>query len=65
MSELRAYMQDVRGAKMCSRGTRDWFVRHGLDWDDFLKNGIPVSKLYEIGDPMGIAVAEVACGRRQ
>lgn len=63
-SEVRAYMRDVRAVHMCSRGTREWFERHNLDWSDFLKNGVPVEILDAIGDPMGIAVAEAARGRQ-
>lgn len=50
---------------MCSRGARKFFIRHGLDWSDFLKNGIPASKLEATGDYMALQVVEVARGRQQ
>lgn len=56
-------MRDIRRAKMCSRGTRDFFRRHGLDFDDFLTNGIPAEKLEATGDAMAARVCEVARGR--
>lgn len=56
-------MRDIRAAKQCSRGTRTFFKRHGLDWDDFLTNGIPAEKLEATGDHMAIRVCEVARGR--
>lgn len=63
--ELIITMRDIRAAKMCSRGTRAFFQRHGLDWTDFLKNGIPAEKLAATGDPMALQVVEVARGRKQ
>lgn len=63
--ELIITMRDIRAAKMCSRGTRAFFQRHGLDWSAFLKNGIPAEKLAATGDPMALQVVEVARGRKQ
>lgn len=58
-------MDDVRSVKMCSRGTRDFFKKHDLDWSDFLQNGIPADKLAATGDPMALQVVEAARGRQQ
>lgn len=63
--ELIITMNDIRAAKMCARGTRAFFQRHGLDWTDFLKNGIPAEKLAATGDPMALQVVEVARERRK
>lgn len=51
-SEPRAYIRHLRAEKMCSRGSRDWWKAQGLDWGDFVANGIPVSRLEEIGGPL-------------
>lgn len=56
-------MRDIRTAKMCSRGTRAFFMRHGLDFADFVVNGIPAERLEATGDAMAIRVCEVARGR--
>lgn len=53
-SELRVYMRHLRMAHQCSRGARDWFASNGLDWSDFVTNGVPVSVLEAIGDPIAI-----------
>lgn len=58
--ELIITMRDIRAAKMCSRGARTFFKRHGLDWTDFLKNGIPAWKLAATGDAMALQVVEAA-----
>ena len=56
-------MRDIRAAKMCSRGSRAFFIRHGLDFSDFVANGILAEKLEATGDAMAIRVCEVARGR--
>lgn len=56
-------MRDIRAARQCSRGTRAFFIRHGLDFNDFLTNGIPAEKLEATGDHMALRVCEVARGR--
>ena len=53
-------MKHVRIARMCSGGAREFFKRHNLDWYDFLKNGIPASKLEELGDGVGLECVKVA-----
>lgn len=41
----------------CARGGREFFRRHGLDWGDFLRNGIPASRLEATGDGLALALA--------
>lgn len=57
-------MEHMRKARMCSRGVREFFVQHELDWSDFLKNGIPASRLAATGDAMALRVVEVARGQQ-
>jgi len=56
-------MRDIRRAKMCSKGAREFFARHNLDWSEFLRNGIEEDKLLNTGDAMARRVVEVARGR--
>lgn len=58
-------MRDIRAARMCSRGARAFFVRHNLDFNDFLTNGIAAEKLEATGDAMAARVCEVARGREK
>lgn len=53
-------MRDVRAAKMCSRGARVFFEKHGLDWQTFLKAGIKSDVLEKINDGMANQVIKVA-----
>ena len=57
-------MRDVRAAKMCSAGAREFFRRHQLDWLQFQKSGISIDKLEATGDAMALRVVEVARERR-
>lgn len=57
-------MRHIREAKFCSRGTRAFFQQHGLDWNKFLKEGIPSKELIETGDVMALQVVRVANGRK-
>lgn len=43
-------IDDVRETKRCVTGTRAWFEQNGLDFQDFLSNGIPADKLMGLGD---------------
>ena len=53
-------MRDIRAAKMCSRGAREWFDRNNLDWADFLKSGIDSDVVLKTQCPIGRRVVEVA-----
>jgi hypothetical protein len=59
-SELRVYTRHIRAAKVCMGGSRQFFVKHNLDWNHFLDNGIPVSVLQRIGDPIALRAARQA-----
>lgn len=61
---MKIYMSDIRNAKMCARGTRAFFMMHGLDFQDFLKNGIDAEKILNTKDAMAIQVVELKYGRQ-
>jgi len=58
-------MRDIRACKMCSGGTRDFFTRHGMDWNRFLKDGLPEEDFIATGDAMAMKVVETARGRQK
>ena len=43
---------DIRALGYCNRGSRKWFRDHGLDWAEFMQNGIDVRQLAHIDDAM-------------
>ena len=61
----KVFMSDVRRARMCSKGARDFFARHGLDWSAFLREGIDAEALWGTGDPMAQEVVQVAREREE
>lgn len=64
--EPRVYVRHLRLAGFCLvPGGRDWFNLHGLDWRDFVKNGIPVSKVERIDDLLCKRVCEIALKDQQ
>lgn len=63
-SEPICRMRHLRTAKICSSGARAWWPRNGLNWQDFLANGIPGEKLLETGDPFARRVVEIARAER-
>lgn len=64
MSKL-ILIEDIRKVKGCSRGARAFFKRHGLDWNDFIDNGIEEEVILATGDAMALDVVEAARGRRK
>jgi hypothetical protein len=48
--ETRVYVRHVRQCGFCLSGVRKWAELHGLDYRDFLSNGIPVSQILQIQD---------------
>ena len=60
---MKIYMFDIRRAKMCSSGTRAFFLSQGWDWQDFLKNGRDAQDFIDTKDAMALQVVEVANGR--
>lgn len=57
-------MEHVRAARMCRRGAKAFFERHNLDWETFLREGLPAEQIEATGDAMAIQVVEVARGRK-
>ena len=55
-------MRHLRKAKMCSHGGRAFAKKHGLDWSDFLKNGIDSEQFEKMDDAMVRKVLEIARG---
>ncbi len=60
VTSLRCYRKHLRTAKICGDGARGWWKRHGLNWSDFLSNGIPAQVLLDTGDPFALRVVEIA-----
>ena len=63
---MKIYMSDLRKTKMCTRGSRAFFLSQGWDWKDFLENGIDLETVEQANDAMAQQVVEyVKNGREQ
>lgn len=49
-----------RGIGYCRGKGQEWFDRHGLDFREFVKNGIDADVLLATGDGMAIRLVEHA-----
>lgn len=61
-------INDVRAAKLCTQGAREWFARHRLDWVGFLAAGLPDAAILATGDAMAeraVAAAHERAARGQ
>lgn len=50
--DLVITIDDVRTAGYCTRGAKKWFDGYGLDFRDFLENGIPADRFLATGCAM-------------
>lgn len=65
---MRIYPRHLSQMGYCRRGARKFFVRHGLDWSTFVRQGIPAERLALIDDFMVdqlIKVASDELGRQE
>lgn len=53
-------VKHLRAAKICTAGARAWWRAEGLDWNAFLRDGIPAQTLLDTGDPRAVRVVEIA-----
>lgn len=49
-------IDDIRKVGICAAGARRWFSANGLDFRDFMANGIPASVLDATGDAQAFRV---------
>ena len=50
----------IRQANLCSRGARQWFQLHKLDFNVFITKGYPVEVIEATNDALGTLVANLA-----
>jgi hypothetical protein len=64
MSGGKITIDDVRLAGHCVAGARDWFDRHGLDFRDFIRNGIAEERFLAAGDAIAAEIVKAKQDRR-
>lgn len=60
MVEAVVTIEHCRRLRYCAKGMREFFTRHGLDWQLFRTSGLPAEQIEATGDAMGIAAARLA-----
>lgn len=40
----------------CRGGARDWFRAHDMDWQQFVRQGVPAAALEATGDALALAL---------
>lgn len=63
-SDIIITSRELKRCGICVPGQQDWFEKHGMDFRDFVKNGIPASELLKTEDGMAIRAVNVARSRR-
>lgn len=48
--EIRVYRKHLRQIKFCSSKSALMAEQLGIDWEDFTKNGVPISRLENVDD---------------
>lgn len=65
MGSVIVTAKHLRKAKMCNKGTREFFKRHNIaEWSEFIRHGVSSEKLEATGDAMALRLVEIARGRR-
>lgn len=54
------YASHLREANLCVRGAKQWFRLHNLDFEDFIRHGLPIEKVEATQDALGLKVANIA-----
>jgi hypothetical protein len=57
-------LDDARGASKCSEGMQQFAARTGLDWRQFVRDGISATALVATGDPEALEVVRQAVRSR-
>lgn len=56
MNDPQVTVDHVRACRLCTRGARAWFKKHGLNYGTFLRAGYPASVLEKTGDGFALTV---------
>lgn len=50
MTKRVVFLNDFRQMRFCSKGLRRYAAHLGVDWSDFLRDGIPIERLEQMDD---------------
>lgn len=58
-------MDDIIKAGHCASGARRYFRAHGMDFNDFMRNGISATEFMEKGDALAVRVVARKLAREE
>lgn len=58
VDDLHHVRNQAGGQGFCVRGMKAWAASHGIDFRDFLENGIPASRLMATNDSIALELVE-------
>lgn len=61
----RVFLRDFKDTGFCVAGQRDFCARHGIDFRDYARNGVPAETLLATGDDMAARMVERARRNRE
>lgn len=57
--------EDLKAVRYCAGGTRRWFIVHGLNWSDFVFNGLDEEAFLATKDALALPLVAAARKRAQ
>lgn len=54
------HLRNIVGKGYCVKGSRAWAERHGIDFDKFVREGVPASVLVATQDALALELVRVA-----
>lgn len=58
-------IDDIRKTGHCTRGAKLWFQKYGLDFRDFVQNGIEADVLLATGDQLAQQVVDAKRAKQE
>lgn len=52
MNHSQVHIEHIRKARLCMKGTREWFAAQGWCWKSFRESGKPLQDFIDTGDPL-------------
>lgn len=62
---MKVYIRDFKGTGYCPAGQKRFCDAHGIDWRDYVRNGVDAQVLLDSGDDMARAMVEIARVNRE
>ena len=62
---MKIYLRHLRLVGYCVPSSRAWAKQHGVDWREFVRDGLDATVLESSGDALAMKLVEVARAEQQ